>query len=139
MSSPDKHSPPSGVKAARRLRLTNPERSRGQRRKYQRRKSGWAPGQHEIAEAVRAHVTACACCASSEARSKHGWVADHDHETGRFRAYLCHPCNITVGLVEKHGLDMSPSVAAYLARHTDARRLRKALRRGLQGREVRHA
>lgn len=26
-----------------------------------------------------------------------GWCADHDHETGQFRAWICHKCNLGLG------------------------------------------
>jgi hypothetical protein len=128
----------SGVGRAKapRLKTRNPERARAHGRKYSRLRSGWAPGEHEKAKAIRPFVEACACCGSPEPLSKDSWAGDHDHETGKFRAFVCFPCNIAIGLVEKYGLDMSPSIAAYLAPHTDARRLRKALRQNVEARHV---
>ncbi len=41
----------------------------------------------------------CACCRSVIPKSKRGWMLDHDHETGRVRGVVCHPCNIALGLV----------------------------------------
>jgi hypothetical protein len=100
-------------------------------------KSGWAPGEHDRAERLLPSVEECACCGSRTPRNKKGaWQADHDHTTRRFRDHLCLPCNVIVGFVERHGLDMSPSVAAYLARFTEPERMKKALR---LSREVRHA
>src|SRR5262249_2099587 len=72
----------------------DPAPQRAWQRKADRKSAGWAVGEHEKAEAARVGVTACACCGSPDPRNKKGWVADHDHATGTFRAYLCHPCNI---------------------------------------------
>lgn len=33
--------------------------------------------------------------------SRNRAVIDHDHKTGKFRAILCHPCNILLGHVDK--------------------------------------
>ena len=96
---------------ARDYAAANPERVRMD--KHARR--GWAPGEPERAEKARLHVKACACCGSPSPRTKLGWFADHNHSTGKFRAYLCHPCNSTVGFVEKYGLEKSSQVAVYLA------------------------
>lgn len=36
---------------------------------------------------------ACALCGESPDR----WHVDHDHNTGRVRALLCHKCNVALG------------------------------------------
>jgi hypothetical protein len=81
-------------------------------------------------EAYRAFVVAqgaaCAACGRSEMRldSRTGRVknlhVDHDHETGRVRALLCHGCNAALGL-----LDDDPErirlLLAYAERHQSSR------------------
>jgi hypothetical protein len=43
----------------------------------------------------------CAICRGEETRTMAGTVlalcVDHDHETGRVRGLLCHPCNMLLG------------------------------------------
>jgi hypothetical protein len=121
-----------------RAESSNLDKVRALGRRQDRRRNGWAPGEHERAEAALPFVESCVCCASRDPRHKNGWVADHDHVTGRFRAHVCQPCNLTIGFVERHALAMSADVAAYLARHTDLRRMRKALRQSTKT-EARHA
>lgn len=41
----------------------------------------------------------CALCGQPMARP----VVDHDHQTGRVRGILCHPCNIKLPTVEDMG------------------------------------
>lgn len=46
------------------------------------------------------------CCGNSTCRSitpghlGTDWHTDHDHTTGKFRAILCHSCNLALGAVE---------------------------------------
>jgi hypothetical protein len=39
----------------------------------------------------------CKICRSSEAGGKGRFHVDHDHQTGQFRALLCHKCNTGLG------------------------------------------
>jgi hypothetical protein len=128
-----------------RYRLKNPEKVRaqfarwyavnsGRNRAYQKRykadhaeryrsksrvkmRLGWAPGEAERAESMLPLVEACAICLSPEPRTKTVWHADHDHETGMFRSFLCSPCNVRLGLAERHGIQMSDSERRYVESH----------------------
>ncbi len=66
------------------------------------------------AQAALPLTVRCACCWSPSPRRPSTWIADHDHTTGRFRGFVCHPCNIVIGFMEKYGLEMSTQVAKYL-------------------------
>jgi hypothetical protein len=97
-------------------RKKNPELNQSRKVRYERLFKGWLPGEHEKAEAARTFVTECACCLSKSPRNKKGWCADHDAKTGLFRAYLCHPCNIILGFVEKYAMLMSDPMSRYIWR-----------------------
>lgn len=84
---------------------------------YLRLRGGWAPGESERAERLKVFITACACCGSSSPRYVNGWSADHDHETGLFRGFLCMPCNIRIGYGEKYSLGFSELELCYLNLH----------------------
>lgn len=101
--------------AGRRWRAKNLDYHKSVLRYHARKKSGWAEGEHERAEADRPNVTHCACCGSASPGTVRGWQADHSHETGRYRAYVCQPCNLAIGFYENLGT----KVAAYLARFSD--------------------
>lgn len=105
-----------------RNRLTLQKKGRGRWRR------GWGPGEHERAEAALPAVTECACCgASSVGRQASAWIADHDHETGKFRAHICHPCNIVIGFVEKRGFQPNEQICAYLTAYGQPRNTQWAL------------
>jgi hypothetical protein len=36
----------------------------------------------------------------------HGGYIDHNHDTGKVRGILCHPCNISVGYLENKSIDL---------------------------------
>jgi len=93
-------------------RLRNLSKRRTADRK--RFRKTWAPGEHERAEAALSLVRECAACFSRDPRYRKGWAADHDHTTGKFRAYLCYPCNLMVGFVENYGMDCGPAISNYL-------------------------
>jgi hypothetical protein len=57
----------------------------------------------------------CASCGSLNPGGVYGWHTDHDHCTGTFRAILCRPCNIALGLVEDN-IDHLKCLAQYLER-----------------------
>lgn len=63
-----------------------------------------------IAEMVADQGGLCAICAQAPARA----CIDHDHETGRVRGILCHPCNIALPAVEN--TDYLRAALAYLGR-----------------------
>ncbi len=90
-------------------------RARG--RKYARLSNGWAPGEHEKAEARFPTVTACDCCGSPDPRRKSGFIGDHDHQTGLYRGHLCQPCNLIVGCIDDghYRREHYPMQAVYLA------------------------
>lgn len=45
------------------------------------------------------------------------WRLDHCHETVKFRAYLCHKCNLGVGFLEDN-VDTLKNAIKYLERHS---------------------
>ena len=98
----------------RRWRQKDLERARLRSRKNNRK--GWAPGEHEKAEAAKFFVTECAVCRSTNPRRKTGWCADHSKKTGKFRGFVCHPCNVAIGHVENYGVDRGQDISAFLKR-----------------------
>jgi len=57
-------------------------------------KGGCSP-KYRIKNAPRPKPELCEIC------SKGGRICfDHDHKTGKFRGWICHKCNITMGLIE---------------------------------------
>jgi hypothetical protein len=60
----------------------------------------------------------CAICKSHEpggTRNKR-FHLDHDHSTGRFRGFLCGPCNVTLGVFKDDPTRLRRA-AEYLERH----------------------
>ncbi len=108
-----------------RLKHNKTPKRRAYARKVIRSLKGRAPGEHERAEAKRPYVTICACCGSPDPRTALGWHADHNHQTGIFRAHLCQPCNLMLGYFEKY--DLNPLMfTAYLKRFAYAESIRAA-------------
>ena len=66
-------------------------------------------------EMFAAQGSACAnpACRSTEPNGK-WWHTDHCHETGRFRAILCKPCNMALGMAKD-----SPAILRGLAEHIE--------------------
>ena len=47
---------------------------------------------------------------------KKGWCADHDHETGNFRDWICHKCNLALGNFNDN-IDRLTRAVEYLRKH----------------------
>lgn len=58
----------------------------------------------------------CGCCGSDTPKSKAGWVIDHCHKSGKVRAILCQPCNLTLGKVDESIAHLQ-SLIRYLELH----------------------
>jgi len=54
----------------------------------------------DLARAELAQGRCCRCCGDAlDPTSRHGYQVDHCHQTGKFRAILCGPCNAAIGHV----------------------------------------
>jgi len=56
----------------------------------------------------------CECCGA-----RAPLVFDHDHKTGNFRGWLCHPCNLALGHVNDSPQRLR-QLAQYLEAHAGA-------------------
>ena len=50
--------------------------------------------------------------------SKAGWVCDHDHQTDSFRGWLCHTCNLGLGLLKDSENNLRRAIE-YLEKYRD--------------------
>lgn len=77
-------------------RKANPERAREHQRKHSEKKTlrGWK--RQGLPTPTRARAERCEIC--NELPKKRALALDHCHETGIFRGWLCHRCNIAIGL-----------------------------------------
>jgi hypothetical protein len=57
----------------------------------------------------------CQVCSHKQQRKGHQMVFDHDHRTGQFRGWLCHNCNVVLGLVADSPMILR-ALAGYLER-----------------------
>jgi hypothetical protein len=81
-------------KSRKRIVESNPETKRAWNMKT---RYGLTPQQYT--EMMKTQAMLCALCGGEMARP----VIDHDHQTGRVRGILCHPCNIKLPVVEDMG------------------------------------
>jgi hypothetical protein len=62
----------------------------------------------------------CAVCGNAKGgQSGDGLVVDHDHDSGKVRALLCHKCNIALGHVDDN-IERLDALKAYLMKHRSA-------------------
>lgn len=93
----------------RKWRERNPAKVAATKRRYALKKYGLTPEDYDAM--LERQSGRCAICASPDPHSRWGrFHIDHDHETGRVRGLLCHPCNLHLGLVEAR----LPQMASYL-------------------------
>ena len=57
----------------------------------------------------------CEIC-KKEFGENNRYCVDHDHNTGKVRGILCHPCNVSLGLI-KDSIKTAQSMAKYLKAH----------------------
>ncbi len=60
----------------------------------------------------------CAICKRQLIIGRGGTDVDHCHRTGKIRGLLCHPCNLSLGHVEKDEGKWLKNALAYIKRST---------------------
>jgi hypothetical protein len=79
---------------------------RAYQKKYFRRKKD--------AKATRLRPDVCEICGRhGNKHKKNGIVFDHDHDTGKFRGWICSYCNVAIGMMEEN-IDYLNKVIQYL-------------------------
>jgi hypothetical protein len=63
--------------------------------------------------------TCCAICGSTKPGNQGKFHLDHDHTTGKVRAFLCAPCNMGLGYFKDDPLRLELA-AAYLRKYTES-------------------
>jgi len=66
--------------------------------KYEARRNGHAPCNATKQQLIESYTGFCKSCGRPEGKRK--LHADHNHETGEFRGFLCGQCNQALGLLE---------------------------------------
>jgi DNA-directed RNA polymerase subunit RPC12/RpoP len=100
-------------------RKNNPEKRNAYNRKYDNRKARESYGFTEgLFEAMKEYQeNKCAICGTDnpiKLGKNKDWAADHDHKTGKPRGLLCHHCNLTIGNMEKKGIDWIIKAKQYI-------------------------
>lgn len=98
-------------------RKKNPERfQRLARESYLKRTFGITHEQYQVM--YNRQSGCCAICGSPKpgGKGRQHFSVDHDHATGKVRALLCTPCNVTLGVVELNPGWLA-SATAYLEKH----------------------
>jgi hypothetical protein len=96
-------------------REANPERFAEMNRSHQRRNKYGISNQH-FRVLLLVQEGRCAICGRTPEEASPGrpqLVVDHNHDTGKVRGLLCHPCNAGMGLLQDD-IDTLEKALAYL-------------------------
>lgn len=77
-------------------------------------KSAWGMTQAQYNELLKSQNYCCAICGTD--KPKGGWHLDHDHVTGKVRAFLCNPCNRGIGYLQDNK-EILVNAVKYLEKH----------------------
>ena len=100
------HRTQDGERGMRRLLAIRKKRQAGHRHGRRRRHAevkGHAPPPPEHLCPPRPADGRCEYCGNDQGPL----CLDHDHETGKFRGWLCHPCNLSDVLAGTEGIDIA--------------------------------
>lgn len=86
-------------KANARSKAWNKNHARQHKELQIHKKFGISLEEYEFKLAQQGHR--CWICGKTDRESGQGFGLDHDHLSGKNRAFLCRPCNVTVGFYEK--------------------------------------
>lgn len=100
-------------KEERRIARQQPAAREMERAGHVRRKYKLSP--EECRRLIAKQTGRCAICAHLFNEANY-WCVDHDHQTNRIRALLCHKCNSALGLFLENE-DVLLNAVAYLRRH----------------------
>jgi hypothetical protein len=70
----------------------------------------------ELEELERRSGNRCMVCDATAEEDGRNLCVDHDHDTGKVRGLLCHPCNSAAGLLGDNSKRVE-ALAAYLVSH----------------------
>lgn len=71
---------------SKRYRTTHPDKEKARKRRVR-----------GLPEPLRVMRSVCECC--SQPPTERELALDHNHQTGEFRGWLCHRCNLGIGLL----------------------------------------